>query len=143
MVTGYAEQRAVLADPRVSADLRRPGYPATVPLPGGGVKRSFIGMDDPEHARLRRMVTAPFAIKRIEALRPAVQKIVDGLIDDLLAGPNPTDLVEAFALPMPSLVICELLGVPYADHESFQDTSKTIINRAATAEQRAHADRRA
>ncbi|MEV0623896.1 cytochrome P450 [Nonomuraea sp. NPDC050404] len=136
LVTGFAEQRAVLADPRVSADLSRPGYPATVPLPPGGVKRSFIGMDDPEHARLRRMVTAPFAIKRIEAMRPSVQKIVDGLIDDLLAGPNPVDLVQAFALPVPSLVICELLGVPYADHDFFQETSKTIITRTATAEQR-------
>jgi cytochrome P450 len=136
LVTGYAEQRAVLADPRVSAEIDSPGYPRTVPLPPGGVKRSFIGMDDPEHARLRRMVTGPFTVKRIEAMRPAVQTIVDRLIDDLLAGPNPTDLVEAFALPVPSLVISELLGVPYDDHGFFQDNSKTIISRAATPEQR-------
>ncbi len=64
-------------------------------------------MDDPDHAHLRRMVTAPFAIKRVEALRPAIQRIVDGLIDDLLAGPTPADLVSAFALPVPSLVICD------------------------------------
>jgi hypothetical protein len=59
----------------------------------------------------------------------------------MLAGPNPTDLVETFALPVPSLVICELLGVPYTDHGFFQDNSKTIINRTATPEQRraAHA----
>jgi cytochrome P450 len=139
LVTRYADQRAVLADPRVSADANRPGFPSTVPLPPGGVKRSFIGMDDPEHARQRRMVTAPFTIKRIEAMRPAVQKIVDGLIDDLLAGPNPTELVEAFALPVPSLVICELLGVPYDGHDFFQDNSRTIINRTATSEQRAAA----
>jgi cytochrome P450 len=136
LVTGYAEQRAVLADPRVSAEIDRPGYPRTVPLPPGGVKRSFIGMDDPEHARLRRMVTAPFTIKRIEAMRPAVQKIVDDLIDTMLAGPNPTDLVEVFALPVPSLVISELLGVPYDDHQFFQDNSKTIISRTAEPEQR-------
>jgi cytochrome P450 len=136
LVTGYAEQRAVLADPRVSAEIDRPGYPRTVPLPPGGVKRSFIGMDDPEHARLRRMVTAPFTVKRIEAMRPAVQKIVDDLIDTMLAGPNPTDLVEAFALPVPSLVISELLGVPYDDHQFFQENSRTIINRTAEPEQR-------
>jgi cytochrome P450 len=47
------------------------------------VKRSFIGMDDPEHARLRRMITAPFTVKRIEAMRPAVQKVVDDLIDTM------------------------------------------------------------
>ncbi len=55
----------------------------------------------------------------------------------MLAGPKPVDLVEAFALPVPSLVICELLGVPYADHDFFQENSKVLINRqTATAEQR-------
>jgi cytochrome P450 len=136
LVTGYADQRAVLADPRVSADITRPGYPSPTALPSGGSSIGFILMDDPEHARLRRMVTGPFAVKRVEAMRPAVQKIVDGLIDDLLAGPKPVDLVEAFALPVPSLVICELLGVPYADHDFFQDNSKTIINRNSTGEER-------
>ncbi|MGW0808573.1 cytochrome P450 [Nonomuraea sp. NPDC002799] len=136
LVTRYAEQRALLADPRVSSDITRPGYPGQTAVPADGSPISFILMDDPEHARLRRMVTAPFTIKRVEAMRPAVQKIVDDLIDDLLAGPNPVDLVEAFALPVPSLVICELLGVPYADHDFFQANSKTIINRDATPEQR-------
>ncbi|GAA3707130.1 cytochrome P450 [Streptomyces tremellae] len=134
LVTRYAEQRALLADPRVSADITRPGYPAQAPVTGNSI--GFILMDDPEHARLRRMVTAPFAIKRVEALRPRVQEIVDGLIDELLAGPRPVDLVQAFALPVPSLVICELLGVPYADHDFFQDNSKTIINRTTSVEER-------
>ncbi|MFC6063853.1 cytochrome P450 [Streptomyces ochraceiscleroticus] len=134
LVTRYAEQRALLADPRVSADITRPGYPS--PAASRSNTIGFILMDDPEHARQRRMVTAPFTIKRVEALRPAVQKIVDDLIDELLAGPKPVDLVEAFALPVPSLVICALLGVPYADHAFFQENSKTIINRDATVEQR-------
>ncbi|MFE2847758.1 cytochrome P450 [Streptomyces scopuliridis] len=137
LVTRYAEQRALLADPRVSADITRPGYPSQSSSKSNSI--GFILMDDPEHARLRRMVTAPFTIKRTEALRPRVQRIVDDLIDDLLAGPNPVDLVESFALPMPSLVICDLLGVPYADHDFFQDNSKTIINRNSTDEQRAGA----
>ncbi|MEU6715714.1 cytochrome P450 [Nonomuraea sp. NPDC046802] len=136
LVTRYAEQRALLADPRVSADVTRPGYPAPVGVVPGGSPISFILMDDPEHARLRRMVTAPFAVRRIEAMRPAVQKIVDDLIEEMLAGPNPVDLVEAFALPVPSLVICELLGVPYTDHEFFQDNSKTVIKRGAPPEER-------
>ncbi|GLW08054.1 cytochrome P450 [Microtetraspora sp. NBRC 13810] len=135
LVTRHAEQRALLADPRVSADISRPGYPGQTPYRGGG-GLSFIMMDDPEHARLRRMVTAPFAVKRVEAMRPAVQKITDDLIDDLLAGPRPVDLVEAFALPVPSLVICELLGVPYADHGFFQDNSKILIRRSSTLEER-------
>jgi cytochrome P450 len=137
LVTRYAEQKALLADARVSADVTRPGYPSQVPVgDGGGSFISFILMDDPEHARLRRMVTAPFMIKRVEAMRPGVQKIVDDLIDGMLAGPNPVDLVEAFALPVPSLVICQLLGVPYSDHDFFQDNSKRIINRDATPEER-------
>ncbi|MEV4377182.1 cytochrome P450 [Streptosporangium sp. NPDC049644] len=138
LVTRYAEQRALLADPRVSSDVTRPGYPSPAPVTGSS-KVSFILMDDPEHARLRRMVTAPFAVRRVAAMRPAIQKIVDELIDDMLAGPKPVDLVEAFALPVPSLVICELLGVPYADHDFFQDNSKTVIKRDATPEQRSAA----
>ncbi|HET6705579.1 cytochrome P450 [Amycolatopsis sp.] len=137
LVTRYADQRALLADPRVSADITRPGYPSPAPLPKGGTGISFILMDNPEHARLRKMVTAPFTIRRVAAMRPAVQRIVDDLIDALLAGPNPVDLVEAFALPVPSLVICELLGVPYADHGFFQDNSKVIIRRDAKPEERA------
>ncbi|MFD5244430.1 cytochrome P450 [Amycolatopsis sp. NPDC058340] len=137
LATRYADQRKLLSDPRVSADITRPGYPSPTPLRGGSI--SFILMDDPEHARLRRMVTAPFTIKRVEAMRPGVQKIVDDLIDELLAGPNPADLVTAFALPVPSLVICQLLGVPYADHEFFQDNSNVLINRETGPEAKAAA----
>ncbi|GAA4213030.1 cytochrome P450 [Actinocatenispora rupis] len=145
LVTRYAEQRALLADPRISADVTRPGYPMPAParerqVDDDGTERrpslSFILMDDPEHARQRRMVTAAFTVKRVAAMRPAVQTIVDELIDRLLAGPKPVDLVEAFALPVPSLVICQLLGVPYDDHDFFQVNSRTIIRRTATVEER-------
>jgi cytochrome P450 len=81
------------------------------------------------------MVTAPFAVKRVEALRPAVQEIVDRLIDTMLAGPRPADLVQAFALPVPSLVICELLGVPYEDHGFFQANSRVLVDRNSTPEE--------
>ncbi|KPI13138.1 Linalool 8-monooxygenase [Actinobacteria bacterium OK074] len=135
LVTRYDDQRTLLGDPRVSADATRPGYPRIMPVTSQS-SISFIMMDDPDHARLRRMVTAPFTIKRMAALRPAVQKIVDDLIDDLLAGPQPADLVQEFALPVPSLVICELLGVPYADHDFFQENSSVLIQRDATPEAR-------
>jgi cytochrome P450 len=99
---------------------------------------SFLNMDDPDHARIRRMVTGPFTVKRIEAMRPAVQRMTDRFIDTMLAGPNPADLVEALALPLPSLVICELLGVPYDDHEFFQSRSQVGVRRdASVAEARA------
>lgn len=157
LVTGHAEHRALLVDQRVSVDHSRPGMPRTTQgspdtmteaeiqqlmemlkdksVPG----LSFILMDDPQHAQLRRMVTGTFAIRRMEAMRPAVQRIVDQFLDEMLAGPNPVDLVEAFALPVPSLVICELLGVPYSDHEFFQQYSRQIINRASTTVQRVEA----
>ncbi|WP_007025696.1 cytochrome P450 [Saccharomonospora iraqiensis] len=139
LVTRYADQRALLGDPRISADVMRPGYPSPSEVPKEGSPISFILMDDPEHGRLRRMVTPPFSVKRVEALRPAIQRIADDLIDTMLAGPKPADLVDAFALPLPSLVICELLGVPYADHDFFQENSKQVINRDTTPEQKQNA----
>jgi len=141
LVTRYADQRALLADPRLSSDSRLPGFPHE----NAGMRarrrvgRTFVNMDDPEHARLRRMVTAPFMIKRVEALRPAIQRLVDDLIDQMLAGPHPVDLVQAFALPVPSLVIGHLLGVPYTDHGFFQRTSKVLINRNTSADVAGHA----
>ncbi|WP_411152714.1 cytochrome P450 [Streptomyces sp. A30] len=141
LVTRYADQRAILGDPRVSADTDSPGYPTKASPEGGEGKLSFIMMDDPEHARLRRMVTAPFAVKKVEALRPAVQRIVDDVIDGMLSRPGPVDLVEEFALPIPSLVICELLGVPYDDHAMFQENTKTMVRTTATPEQRGVATR--
>jgi cytochrome P450 len=131
LVTRHAEARALLADPRVSADPYRPGYP----FQSQGLRditdesQTFLNMDDPEHARLRRMVAGTFTVRRIEGLRPAVHKIVDNLVSDLLAGPRPADLVSRFALPLPALAICHLLGVPYADHDFFELTSATLISR--------------
>ncbi|MFI9385872.1 cytochrome P450 [Kutzneria sp. NPDC052558] len=131
LVTDYDAQRAVLSDQRFSADSRIPGFP--VQSAAVNIRRerarSFIAMDDPEHDRLRKMLTRNFMIKRVEAMRPRVQQIVDDLIDTMLAGPKPADLVTDFALPVPSLVICELLGVPYSDHEVFQEWSKKLVGR--------------
>ncbi|MFI6697149.1 cytochrome P450 [Streptomyces sp. NPDC050433] len=137
LVTRLAEQRALLDDPRISADISKPGFPHLIPLPPGGGPVSFVVMDGPKHARLRRMVTAPFAAKRVEALQPAVQRIVDLAIDAMLAGPKPVDLVDAFALPVPSLVISELLGVPYSDHGFFQNNAKIIATLDVEAQGRA------
>ncbi|MBI0385077.1 cytochrome P450, partial [Streptomyces albiflaviniger] len=116
--------------------------PSPVPHPVGerqSTDLSFVGMDDPEHARLRRMVSGAFTIKRVEAMRPVVQEMVDDFISRMLAGPKPADLVQALALPLPSLVISELLGVPYEDHEFFQTNSKVLVSAVATPEERAAA----
>jgi cytochrome P450 len=131
LITSHGDGRALLIDPRVSADVRREGYPHISASARARRTRglSFINMDDPEHARLRRMTTATFAVRNVRKLRPAIQQIVDERIDGLLAGRRPVDLVEAFALPVPSLVICHLLGVPYADHDFFQRRSRILIAR--------------
>ncbi|KPI06228.1 cytochrome P450 [Actinobacteria bacterium OK074] len=137
LVTRYEDQKALYADQRLSVDTTKPGFPylnEAFRETAAKTPPSFLNMDDPEHARIRRMVTAPFAIKRIEAMRPAIQRMTDDLIDKMLAGPNPTDFVEALALPLPSLVICELLGVPYEDHDFFQSNSKVGLRRDVTAE---------
>ena len=97
-VAGHPVRRPARPAGRSADQLRHHGSRLPAPQRGrAGTStqaRTFINMDDPEHARLRRMVTATFAIKRVEAMRPAVQRIVDDLIDRMLAGPHPVDLVR-------------------------------------------------
>ncbi|WP_043667030.1 cytochrome P450 [Streptomyces xylophagus] len=137
LVTGYDEVRAVLSDARFSADARTTGFPF---LSAGQrelatAKPSFIRMDDPEHARLRRMVSKDFLVKRIEELRPGIQDIVDRAVDRMTEGRTSADLVADFALPIPSLVICLMLGVPYEDHDLFQSLSRTLLDNRTTRPQ--------
>src|SRR5271170_1833933 len=124
LITGYEAIRALFTDSRASVDDRKPGYPhwnegmlATVDKR----PRSVFTSDAEEHTRFRRMLSKPFTFKRVEGLRPAVQKITDDHIDAILAGPQPADLVETLSLPVPSLVISQLLGVPYSDADFFQE----------------------
>jgi cytochrome P450 len=137
LITGYDDMRRVLADPRFSADVTRPGYPHVTAASAARRRRSrsFISMDEPEHGTYRKMLTSTFMIKKVESLRPRIQAIVDGLIDALLDGTPPADLVAEFALPVPSLVICELLGVPYADHGLFQKCSRILVSSRSTPDQ--------
>ncbi|AEM84133.1 cytochrome P450 [Streptomyces violaceusniger] len=139
LVTRFEDQRALLADQRCSVDLRRPGFPYMNPAFRESGRRggqpSFLNMDDPEHARVRRMLSGAFTIKRVEALRPAVQRMTDDFIDTMLAGPKPADLVRALALPLPSLVICEQLGVPYEDHDFFQHQSEVGLRHDVSPEE--------
>ena len=141
-VTGHAEQRTVLSDPRVSADERRPGFPHQNLNMAETVEHrppTIFNTDAPAHSRFRRFMTFPFTLKRVEALRPKIQRITDDLIDRMLAGPKPADLIPALALPLPSLMISELLGVPYADHEFFQYNAGFAVDRNATPEEGARA----
>ncbi|BAJ26505.1 MULTISPECIES: cytochrome P450 [Kitasatospora] len=137
LVTRHQDTRDVLADPRFSADAARPGFPflsAAARQIGAG-KTSFIRMDDPEHSRLRRMLTGDFTLRKTAALRPAIQQVADRLFAAMTTGRTRADLVADFALPLPSLVICLLLGVPYEDHEFFQRCSRSLLNRDSPVEE--------
>ncbi|MFG2276111.1 cytochrome P450 [Streptomyces chartreusis] len=143
LVTGYDELRIALADPRLSADARRPGFPHLTPVTRDTMPRtpSLTTMDGPEHAARRRMLTKYFAVKRVERLRPRVQHLVDDLVDSMLDAGNTADLYRDLALPVPSLVICDLLGVPYEDHDFFQRTTRVMVSSTSTGEETRSATR--
>ncbi|UCM87040.1 cytochrome P450 [Streptomyces marincola] len=117
VVTGHREVRAVLADPRVSADIRRPNFPALVEgeQEVGARTRPFIRMDPPEHTRFRRMLLAEMTVRKARLMRRDIQRVVDERIDELLAGGPPVDLVTHFAHTVSSTVMCELIGVRRGD----------------------------
>ncbi|MET7773881.1 cytochrome P450 [Nocardia sp. NPDC005366] len=138
LITGYDDVRALLGDRRVSADATRPGYPISTVALRAAVQRSrpFMSMDDPEHAIYRRLLTGHFSVKRIQRMRPWIQRTADRLLDEMLAQENrAADLVSAFALPLPSLVICELLGVPYTERDRFHRLAGTSISTVTSAEE--------
>ncbi|MEU0441763.1 cytochrome P450 [Streptomyces sp. NPDC006186] len=129
LVTGHAAARALLADPRLSSDRTDPRFPATTArFDAAGRRRiALLGVDDPEHRAQRRRLAPRFTLQRTNDLRPEIQRIVDGRLDAMIAQGPPADLVAAFALPVPSMVICALLGVPYADHEFFEEQSRRLL----------------
>lgn len=141
LVTGHEEARKVLLDAATfSSERRNPAYPALAPrFEAARTVRNLIGMDPPEHTEQRRMLLSSFSAKRIAALRPSITEIVDRLLDDVVRQGPGVDLVPAFALPVPSIVICRLLGVPYADHEFFEHQSRRIATGTSTAEETADA----
>jgi cytochrome P450 len=132
LVTGYAATRAILADSRFSnrPELLHPPLPQllvqreTMQVPAG----FFLRMDAPEHTRFRRLLTGQFTVRRMKGLEPRIEKIAADRLDEMEREGPPADLVQAFALPIPSLVICELLGVPYHDRAMFQRTAATLLN---------------
>ena len=138
LITGHEVARALFSDSRVSVDDRRDGFPhwnehmlSTV----NKRPRSVFTSDAEEHTRFRRMLSKPFTFKRVEALRTAIQQVTDECIDEILGGPQPADIVAKLALPVPTKVISEMLGVPYEDHEFFQHHANVGLARYASAEE--------
>ncbi|MFJ6386618.1 cytochrome P450 [Streptomyces sp. NPDC091972] len=135
LVTGHGTARALLADPRLSTDRTRDGFPAPTARFAAVRNRrtALLGVDDPEHRVQRRMMVPSFTLRRATELRPRIQEIVDERIDAMIAQGPPAELVTAFALPVPSTVICALLGVPYTDHDFFEGQSRRLL-RGPTAD---------
>jgi cytochrome P450 len=137
LITRYADVRAALADPRLHKDwagkLTGPDWspdPVT-----GYLSRHLLNSDPPDHTRLRRLVSKAFTARRVAGLRPRVTEITSALLDDMAgladgadrAGGAEVDLIEAFAFPLPVIVICELLGVPAGDRDSFKEWSHAML----------------
>ncbi|MEV0637379.1 cytochrome P450 [Streptomyces sp. NPDC050619] len=133
-VTRYDDVKQVLGDPRLSADGHR--YPQLMETQQRGQPQAFPRMDAPEHSRIRRTLTGEFTVKRVEAMRPQVRSLVDRFLEEMIATGSPADLVRAYALPIPSLVISLLLGVPYDDHAFFQTRSATLMRKGVPQEER-------
>jgi len=119
LVTGHAEAKAVLNDTEAfSNDIAN-----VVGQTGAAADQSPGGLgfaDPPAHSRLRRLLTPEFTMRRLSRLTPRIDAIVNERLDAMAEVDGPVDLVKEFALPIPSLAICELLGVPYEDREEFQ-----------------------
>lgn len=129
-ITRYAEARAVLASPSFSADVASPGFPSVVPNISavGGEHISFLRMDPPRHDRLRRLLIPYFTFRRCEQARPRIREVVRGYLDTMADHGSPADVTALVAMPIPSKIICEMLDVPYSDHDFFQDRGGVIIN---------------
>jgi cytochrome P450 len=132
LVTGHALVRQILMDPRASSDRTHPGFPHLNAVPVANLPKStppLIALDPPEHTVHRRMFISEFTVKRMQQMRPRIQQVVDGCIDELLAGSRPADLVQALSVPVPSMVMCELLGVPYEDRTYFKERTRVLLKR--------------
>ena len=122
LVTGYEQAKAVLGNAKAYSN----DFANLVGEHGASASHSPGGLgfaDPPDHTRLRKILTPEFTMRRLSRLTPGIKAIIDQQLDGMAAADGPVDLVEHFALPIPSLVICELLGVPYDDRDDFQRLS--------------------
>lgn len=126
LVTSFELVRQIQLDPRFSrarlADPKREQRGLEFVT-----SQSLLGLDPPEHTRLRMLVAGTFTARRMRLLAPQVAAIVSDLIDQMLADPRPADLVSAFSLPLPVRVICQMLGVPPSDQGRFHAWAQVLV----------------
>jgi cytochrome P450 len=137
LITTYQLTRAVLADQRFSArgELRKSPIRDAPDEAEPAEPGMFLVMDPPDHTRYRRLLTGLFTVRRMNELIPRIQEITNEHIEAMRQAGPPVDLVQAYALPIPSLVICELLGVPYADRTHFQENASKMLKLTSTIEE--------
>ena len=138
VVSRYQDIREALLDPRLSADTI-PAAMKPTDVDDDVAAVMFPRIDDPEHHRLRIMMTREFTVRRAESMRPKIQELVDRHLDAMLDHSPPADLVREFALPVPSLVISMLLGVPSDDLELFQRHTTTGLDVNSSDDERMQA----
>ncbi len=139
LVTRYADVRQVLGDATRFSNRMAFTPPADTRTDEERAKAragQLLAADPPEHTRLRRLLTPEFTVRRMNRLEPRIIEIVDQHLDAMEAAGSPADLVPTFALPIPSLVICELLGVPYADRGEFQARTARQLDLSIPVEER-------
>ncbi|WP_020668159.1 cytochrome P450 [Amycolatopsis nigrescens] len=143
LVSEHATSRRVLSDPRFSHRPELRHAPIRDSNPGGRGQPAGPGwfplMDAPEHTRYRRLLTGWFTVRRMRLLEPRIAEITADHLDAMAETGPPADLVPAFALPIPSLVICELLGVPYRDRAAFQERTALVVDMDRTPDEVADA----
>ncbi|GAA4695463.1 cytochrome P450 [Phytohabitans rumicis] len=125
VVSGYGSVRLALADPRLSLDKRYATGWVGFRLPPA-LDANLLNMDPPEHTRIRALVSQAFTPKRVQAMRPRVQRIADGLLDALPPG-GPVDLIATFAEPLPIAVIGELFDVPADDRVRLRGWTNALL----------------
>ncbi|GII95082.1 cytochrome P450 [Sinosporangium siamense] len=137
LVTGYAEVRAALSDRRLSRRLANaPEAPRLRPArPDSGT--SLFSLDPPAHTRLRRLVAKAFTARHMELLRPRVESVTEGLLDGIEQAGPPADLVAGLTQPLPMVIICDLLGVPYKDRALFRSWTERILTLTAHSREQA------
>ncbi|KAB2340338.1 cytochrome P450 [Actinomadura rudentiformis] len=131
LATRYDDVKLVLSDPRFSRELAQ-GLDQPR-LRSENTDDGIMGMDPPDHTRLRRLVGKAFTARRVERMRAEVKARAGELIDTMVEGGGPADLVEQFARPLPVSVICDLLGVPYSDHVRFRRWTEALTNDETTS----------
>jgi cytochrome P450 len=137
VVSRYQDIRAALVDPRLSAKTLPD---AIMPTDSdNNIPVVFARTDDPEHHRIRRMLTSNFTFRRSEAMRPQIQEMVDHYLGEMINNGPPADLVRDFGLPVPSLVIALLLGVPPEDLGLFHRHTTVGLDQKSSDEEKTQA----